>query len=200
MTRSNLIKKVHVGKRELGLDDETYRGLLERVTGHRSAADCNDKQLALVVDEMKAKGFHVKQKKKYPAQLPKMRALWITLWCLRVVRNPQDRALLAFTARQTGKPVGDLSWVTPDDANKVIEALKDMCAKAGFDVPSNGHDAKHHLAIWLAQELRDEGYDTPPTRDELNQMTDKELDAASVNMRQLLGDGPAGPAGEDHAE
>lgn len=198
MTRNNLIKKVHVGKRELGLDDETYRSLLERVTGHRSAAKCNDQQLILVVKEMKAKGFHVKQKKKYPAQLPKMRALWITLWCLRVVRNRQDRALLAFTARQTGRPVGDLSWVTPTDANKVIEALKDMCANAGFDVPSNGHDAKHHLAIWLATELRTAGYETPPTRDDLNAMTDRELDAANISMRMLLGDKPSQSIGEDH--
>ncbi|MEQ8747331.1 regulatory protein GemA [Pyruvatibacter sp.] len=201
MSRTQLIRKIHVGKRELGLDDDTYRDLVERVTGKRSAADCDVNQLTLVVDEMKARGFHVKQmgqhkgQRKGPAQLAKMRALWITAWCLRIVRDRRDSALLAFTVRQTGRPVGALHWVTPDDANKVIEALKDMCTRAGFDVPANGQEAKHHLAVWLAAELRTGGYKVPFSRADLDRMSGTDLDHANMAMRQLLGETPAQPFG-----
>ena len=37
--RNRALGAIHVGKRDLGLDDVTYRALLMRVAGVRSAAD-----------------------------------------------------------------------------------------------------------------------------------------------------------------
>ncbi|WP_375640040.1 phage protein GemA/Gp16 family protein, partial [Bartonella sp. MM55XZML] len=48
---------IHMGKRALGLDDETYRALLYRLTGKQSARDLNFSEQRLVVAEMKAFGF-----------------------------------------------------------------------------------------------------------------------------------------------
>lgn len=56
MTR-DLLAKIHIGKKQLGLDDDTYRDLLERVTGKRSAGQCTERQLVDVVEEMVRLGF-----------------------------------------------------------------------------------------------------------------------------------------------
>jgi phage gp16-like protein len=47
-TRSGLIKRIHVLKRELSFDDDTYRTVLESITGKRSCADIDDEYLDLV--------------------------------------------------------------------------------------------------------------------------------------------------------
>lgn len=48
MTRAELIKKIHVQKRDLSLDDDNYRLILESLSGRRSCADMDDEHLNLV--------------------------------------------------------------------------------------------------------------------------------------------------------
>lgn len=50
------LRAVHASRRQLGLDDDTYRALLERVTGKRSAADLDAVQLRKVLTEMRRLG------------------------------------------------------------------------------------------------------------------------------------------------
>ena len=57
MTRRAAVVKVQIARKELGLDEDTYRAMLERITGLTSSADCTDDQLGDVLDEMKAKGW-----------------------------------------------------------------------------------------------------------------------------------------------
>ncbi|WP_163304455.1 gp16 family protein [Enterobacter ludwigii] len=54
---ANLIKVIHTGKKSLGWDDETYRAVLARVTGKRSARDCSESELESVVLYMRSQGF-----------------------------------------------------------------------------------------------------------------------------------------------
>ncbi|WP_367672741.1 phage protein GemA/Gp16 family protein, partial [Serratia symbiotica] len=54
---SNLIRIVHTGKAALGWDDETYRAVLARETGKRSARDCSDAELERMVRYMRSQGF-----------------------------------------------------------------------------------------------------------------------------------------------
>lgn len=61
--RARLIRLVHVGRRELALDDDTYHALVADVAGddgRDSSSQLNDKELQLLVDRMKATGFKVK--------------------------------------------------------------------------------------------------------------------------------------------
>ena len=53
--RRALLAKVHVAKKVLGLDDDTYRAVLLRVAGETSAAKCSDAQLVALVKEFEAK-------------------------------------------------------------------------------------------------------------------------------------------------
>lgn len=130
----NPLAAIHVGKKQLGLDDETYRGLLERVTGKRSAAELSETERTAVVAEMRRQGFT-------PASKPprkgldgpyaaKLQALWIAGWNLGVVRDRRDKALIAFVERQT--KISHTRFLRfPEDAAKVIEALKGWLARKG---------------------------------------------------------------------
>jgi len=69
---------------------------------------------------------------------PKLRALWISAYHLGVVRNGDDKAMLAFVQRQTG--LAHTRFLTDAaDASKAIEALKSMIAReAGVEWPARG--------------------------------------------------------------
>lgn len=49
--------KIHIAKKQLGLDDDTYRSLLQRVSGVRSAKDLNAHQAHKVLQEFERLGF-----------------------------------------------------------------------------------------------------------------------------------------------
>ena len=46
-----------MGKKQLGLDDDTYRDMLEQVTGKRSAKDMSDDDLVKVIQHLDQLGF-----------------------------------------------------------------------------------------------------------------------------------------------
>jgi phage gp16-like protein len=55
--RRGLIAKIKIGQQRLGIDDATYRALLERVTGCRSCTEMDVGQLESVLTVMRQKGF-----------------------------------------------------------------------------------------------------------------------------------------------
>ena len=57
MQRKSLIAKIHIGKNQLGLDDDTYRGLLANTTGKTSCTEMTDSELRQVLNVMVQKGF-----------------------------------------------------------------------------------------------------------------------------------------------
>lgn len=148
--RARLIRLVHVGRRELGLDEDSYRAMLMAQAGVSSSSDASAKQLQAVVDFMKRQGFKVTSKA--PAATRKVvvksrrtgvssalaagavgpvvlasdpesrkaRAMWITLHEIGQVRDPSEAALLAYARRQTGSD--RLEWVR--DMVPVLEPLK----------------------------------------------------------------------------
>ena len=60
--RARLIRLVHVGRRELGLDEGAYRAILQAQGGVASSSHASVKQLQAVVDYMKRQGFKVSSK------------------------------------------------------------------------------------------------------------------------------------------
>ncbi len=55
-TRRALLAMIHAARRALALDDESYRALLERLTGKRSCSDMTYQELQLVVDHFRVQG------------------------------------------------------------------------------------------------------------------------------------------------
>lgn len=168
-SRKRLIRLIHVAKRDTGLDDASYRDLLERETGKRSAKDMSVSQLDQVLKAMKANGFKVRKPvsastnakvREFPrkpkseardGQKALITALWIDLWQLGAVRDRTDKALDAFIKRQTS--IEHLQWLGPHQAHAVIEALKDWCAREGFEVPQNQQRTGVETGLVPAQEL-----------------------------------------------
>ena len=142
--RRALYAKIEIGKKELGLDDGTYRDLLaQRYGGKRSRKSLGNAQLVDLVEHFKTLGF--RPKKTAPAragkrpladgpEIRKMRALWLSLYHLGVVTDPSEEALAGFARRVTGGKetgIAALAWVKGKAAFEVIEALKAWAARAG---------------------------------------------------------------------
>jgi phage gp16-like protein len=143
--RRSLYGKIEIAKKAFGLDDETYRDILEARYGKRSRTGLRNAQLVDLVEHFKTLGF--KPLRKAPARAGgrpmadgdtqrKIRALWISLYHLGAVSDPSERALGAFCRRVTGGRQGGidaLQWLDAGGALKVIEALKAMAERAGVD-------------------------------------------------------------------
>jgi phage gp16-like protein len=157
------LAKVAIARKELGLDEETYRAVLTRLTGHESAKACTDRQLGLVLDEFKAKGWQPKPATKPyspslrlvdPPAIRKARALWISLHQLGVVRDRTDAALESFAVKQVGKPLREADAAR---VYKLIEALKAMAERAGWDQSGDAAEIKARLAVLLDARGRGQG-------------------------------------------
>lgn len=72
MNRRNLdLSKIHIAKKDLGLDDETYRALLSRVAGVRSAKDLTPRQIGAVLAEFSRLGWSSSTTKQRGRTTPK---------------------------------------------------------------------------------------------------------------------------------
>jgi phage gp16-like protein len=132
--RRKCLAKIHIAKKELGLSDEEYRDLISAtVTGKESAADLDDLQLQLLLDRLQALGWRPRlpraSERPLPATVWKARKLWLQLYELGAVHNPQWTALARFAKRMTG--VGDLRRLTGKHGAIVIEALKRWLEREG---------------------------------------------------------------------
>lgn len=144
--RTRLIRLVQVGRRTLGLDEETYRELLTQQSGKRSAAELTLQELDKVLVAMKAVGFKptvkrpVKEtasKRLSPAhgtpvkaaEISVIRAIWITMHRHGLLRDGSETALNHYVERQTvlinnGVGVAEVAWLSEALAYPVLESLK----------------------------------------------------------------------------
>lgn len=167
-TRKADLAKIHIGKKDLRLEDADYEAIILRVSkGRTSSAGALDvRERGLVLAHFKRCGWHPKHKQPAGARYSrpvrassdearKVRALWLLLHELGLVRDASERALGAYCKRVLH--VDALQWA---DGNlyKLIEGLKDWAMRA---LPSKVQTmreqlAPHHAALPfdLAEELR----------------------------------------------
>lgn len=177
--RRAMVAKVHIAAKDLSLDEDTYQSVLYQVTGHMSAADCSEAELAAVIEHFRARGWQPKAKPKKRGRraaadhLParKARALWISLYNLGAIDNSSEQALEAFARRQL--KVAALQWADQAICYKLIEALKAMAerhgwAQGGF---APGSDASRKLRVLkirlcdaILAKLKDEALAIPEWR------------------------------------
>lgn len=135
-TRQRLIKLIHVARRELGLDEDTYRTMLRTAGGADSTTLMDVRALKAVVEHAKRAGFKVRATSKAAStstarpdrrqdtsvEARKVRALWLFLHHLGAVRDPSERALATYVKRIA--KVDDLHWAPGAAMFKLIETLK----------------------------------------------------------------------------
>ncbi|WP_449103665.1 gp16 family protein [Pseudomonas veronii] len=129
--RLRLIKLIHVARRELRMEDDTYRLMLAGMTGldgATSTAELSVPNLLRVLEQLKLRGFTVRPSKerKRPladdVQSKKIRSLWLELHGMGAVRDSSEAALANFVKSMTR--VSALQWLTTAQASRVIENLK----------------------------------------------------------------------------
>lgn len=126
----NSLAAIHVAKKQLGLDDDTYRAALVSITGKDSAKDMTEAERNKVVVVLRDRGFKQAEKGLQGPFAKKLQALWIDAWNLGIVRDRSDSAMLAFIKRQTG--VDHTRFlIDAADARKAVEALKGWMAREG---------------------------------------------------------------------
>lgn len=141
------IRMIHVACRDLGLDEDTRHELQARVTGKASLSDMTERDLRLVVDELKAKGWTPAAKKTGKGfrnfasrgDIRFCHVLWGKLVREGAVQVTGATGLNAFIRQRF-----ETSWgAVPIDIDQmrdhkqiatVIEALKAMCHRAGIEV------------------------------------------------------------------
>ncbi|MGL6606298.1 gp16 family protein [Aeromonas hydrophila] len=183
----HLLKLVQVGRRELGLDEEEYRALLEQVTGVRSAKGMSASKLDAVITAMKGLGFKVKggaqvagrrsppsSAKVQAPEVRKVRAIWITMYNDGFVRDGSDDALGSYIKRMTanangGAGISRPEWLISAQAQAVLEALKrwhirlmtDAILARGDSVPDT---LSHRQDAMPGYDLIRDAYENPGQR------------------------------------
>lgn len=143
----NTMAVINIARTQLCLDEDTYRALLDRVTGLSSLRAMSETQRLAVVEELKRLGFKVQVKgRKLPGSVkPYVRlihVLWSSCARLGVVENGSREALRAFCKRFVAfghdGVVVDPDLLSYDQASPIIEALKKMEARGKADVKPHG--------------------------------------------------------------
>ncbi|MBA5777454.1 regulatory protein GemA [Stappia sp. F7233] len=178
--------KIHVGLKQLGIDGDDARDLYERVTGIRSLRAMSPKQHDEVIQELGRLGFErSSSRRRTPLEgrfAKKLQALWISAWNLGLVRNRDDKALIAFVRRQTG--IDHVRFLSnAQDARKAVEALKAWIAReADVTWPKFQDGRAEKLAVIEAQ-CRILGV---PIGSEISAATDETLLAAMQSFGRCI--------------
>lgn len=129
--RRATLAAIHIGKTSIGMPDDAYREMLERLTGERSAASVATGQLGAVMDELRAKG-----------------AKFSKPFAPRRTAIPADRAKLFSRVEALCKALGKgmdyadgvakrvckvdkVEWCTPEQLGKVCGALSHTARRQG---------------------------------------------------------------------
>lgn len=171
--RATLIRLIHVARRDLQMAEDAYRQVVRKITRERaeSAKDCTDEELEAVMKHMRRCGFRIRHrtgagtkptKPRKPASRPladhaqdkKIRALWLFLNQLGVVRDPSEQALASYVKRLTR--VDALQWLNASQTETVIEALKKWAMRF---LPERLNTASEQLrADWTAGKIALDGH------------------------------------------
>ena len=138
--RHRLYRLLVVGKRELHMEEDSYRAMLERhgaslIGDKYSATTMTIDGLKAALDEMRAKGFAPQGKTLAGAtdwrkpRIAKITAIWCALADAGVIRNRGEAAMVKFCARITGK--ARLEWAESEDLNACIQALRAWAKNTG---------------------------------------------------------------------
>ncbi|QSI33427.1 DUF1018 domain-containing protein [Variovorax sp. RKNM96] len=129
--RVRLIKLIHVARRDLEkagkMDEPTYRTMLQTAGGADSTAKMGVPALMRVLEQAKKAGFKVRSKvtgrrQDTSPEARKVRALWLFLHELQVVRDSSEAALASYVKRIAR--VEDMHWADSQAMRKLIETMK----------------------------------------------------------------------------
>ncbi|MER2558846.1 MAG: regulatory protein GemA [Candidatus Competibacter denitrificans] len=124
-TRTRDLKLIHIAKKQMAWDENTYRAILERITGKASAAELNAQQRNAVIDEFVRLGWKIKSHKSHrkPGAVPEDRQRLV--WKIGAYLADAGRvwAYADGIARRVCK-VDSVRFCTPEQLHKIVAALE----------------------------------------------------------------------------
>jgi len=132
--RAAKLAQIHVAKKQLSMDDDSYRAMLQRVVGVDSAAKANPLGICNILDEMKRLGFKPSHKRAKPRTTPAL---------TREAKISKIRAQLAEAKRDDAYADGialimckteRYEWLTSTQLTGVISALAKDAGRHGRTV------------------------------------------------------------------
>ncbi|MGE4501957.1 MAG: gp16 family protein [Thiomicrospira sp.] len=130
MTRQSDIAKIHIAKKDLGMEDDAYRAMLMDVAKVDSASKLDFQGRHRVLHRLGQLGWKPKRKpmktgpKSTKSMGDKIRALWIELANDGIVRDKSEAALMAYVKRMTNGKYQAPQFCDAYQAGRIIEALK----------------------------------------------------------------------------
>ncbi|WP_439291509.1 gp16 family protein [Lonepinella koalarum] len=142
-TKLKLIQLIHIAKQKLGIDEFSYRAMLQRIAKKDSCKAMTLAELMQVMHELEQKGFKVRvNNRKYSpssktavvkSQISsKIRAIWIDMAKYGIIRDGSEQALNAWVRsivnpilnRQNQPIVLNVGALDDKMASLVLERLK----------------------------------------------------------------------------
>lgn len=129
------LAKIHIARKDLGLDEDTYREIIRDVgkAASGSAADLTPAGRARVLGRFRERGWQPRRRAVRQStdwrrpRIKKITALWCALADAGVVQNRSEASMVKWCAGITRKP--KLEWADSDDLNRCIEGLKDWARR-----------------------------------------------------------------------
>lgn len=148
--RRHLVTMIHIGRTQLGMDDDSYRANLAHYgNGKNSCSDMSVPELEAVLEAFVKLGFKpVKKAGKgrlspSTAKGPKdersaIRALWIFMHRAEFVKDGSETALNDWVQRMTaqsngGAGIAEVQWLQGKDAAKTLNSLKRWARRCLFE-------------------------------------------------------------------
>ena len=126
--RKRLLQLVHIGKSQLGMDDETYRSLLSQQFYQNSAKNISYSELVKLVKILQQKGAKIR----LPRDTPQLSAVQRKLWAVwkATADESTSAALNAFVVRYYAE-IADWREFNSEQTAAIIEQLKQWKKRVG---------------------------------------------------------------------
>lgn len=124
--KRTLIAKIHIAKKDLAMDDATYRDVLVRVTGKNSCKKMTLNELKMVIKDLKRLGFTVKQTAKpehgrKPTTTPEREAMLSKIGAMLADMGLHWHYVHGMAKNMFG--VDMVHWLDAEKMYKVVQAL-----------------------------------------------------------------------------
>ena len=118
----NQTARIHIGKARLGMDDDTYRAFLQRLTGKSSSKDMSTGQRARVLMEMTRLGAFKDARRPLTRQQRACLGKWYDLRQRGIVHSKDKSSFNRYIKRHFGKH--NLADLADDETNTLYNMLE----------------------------------------------------------------------------
>lgn len=122
MHPGNQKARIHIGQTALGMDDDTYRAFLQRLTGKTSSKDMTTAQRALVLAEMTHLGAFKDARRPLTRQQRACLGKWYELRRCGIVQSKDKSSFNRYIKRYFGK--NNLADLSDGETNKLYNMLE----------------------------------------------------------------------------